>query len=479
MPRSILTGFALALLFSPQLATAADALTKEQATAALHKAIDFFRTKVGVQGGYIYRTSEDLAKREGENKVTATQAWVQPPSTPAVGQAYLSVYQLTGDKQCLDASRETAECLIRCQLASGCWADMLELDPSARKKHAYRVDGGLVGKQQNTSTLDDDKSQSCIRFLMRLDQELKFVDKPLHDTTRLALDTLVAVQYPNGAWPQRFNGPPDDAKFPVKKASYPETWSRKWPGSDYKSYYTFNDDTIADVIGVLLEAARTYQEPRYEAAAKRGGDFILLAQMPAPQPAWAQQYDVDMHPAWARKFEPPAITGSESQSLLRVLMALYRQTGDKRYLEPIPAALAYLKSSQLPTGLLARFNELQTNRPLYFTKEYVLTYSDDDLPTHYGFKVNSKLPAIEAEYQKTLAANVPQVLKPSKPDRPKMSKSLTQQAQAVIDALDARGAWVENGTLRDQGKDDTTTRIIDSKTFAKNLGILGQFIAAE
>ena len=50
------------------------------------------------------------------------------------------------------------------------------------------------------------------------------------------------------------------------------------------------------------------------AAAKRGGDFLLLAQMPEPQPAWCQQYHPDMHPVWARKFEPPAIACSESES---------------------------------------------------------------------------------------------------------------------------------------------------------------------
>ena len=31
-------------------------------------------------------------------------------------------------------------------------------------------------------------------------------------------------------------------------------------------------------------------------------------QMPDPQPGWAQQYDYDMRPMWARKFEPAAIT---------------------------------------------------------------------------------------------------------------------------------------------------------------------------
>jgi PelA/Pel-15E family pectate lyase len=73
-----------------------------------------------------------------------------------------------------------------------------------------------------------------------------------------------------------------------------------------------------------------------------------MSQMPDPQPAWAQQYDANMHPAWARVFEPPSVTGGESQGIMRMLMVLYRETGDKKYLEPIPRALAYLKKSILP-----------------------------------------------------------------------------------------------------------------------------------
>ncbi len=52
-----------------------------------------------------------------------------------------------------------------------------------------------------------------------------------------------------------------------------------------------------------------------------------------------------MQPAWARVFEPPSITGGESQGILRILMALYRETGIIKYFEPIPGALQYLKSS--------------------------------------------------------------------------------------------------------------------------------------
>ena len=46
-----------------------------------------------------------------------------------------------------------------------------------------------------------------------------------------------------------------------------------------------------------------------------------------------------MEPAWARKFEPPAITG-ESFGVMQVLLELYLAYGEPRFLEPIPQALA-------------------------------------------------------------------------------------------------------------------------------------------
>src|SRR5262245_15815753 len=75
---------------------AADAPSKTEAAVALAKAVKFFREQVSVQGGYLYRYSEDLSLREGENKATATMAWVQPPGTPSVGEALLTAYQRTG-----------------------------------------------------------------------------------------------------------------------------------------------------------------------------------------------------------------------------------------------------------------------------------------------------------------------------------------------------------------------------------------------
>jgi hypothetical protein len=470
---------ALAAILAPSSASLGqEAPTRDEAARALKKAIGFFREKVADGGGYLWRYSEDLSLREGEEKATATLAWVQPPGTPSVGEAYLTAHERAGEAYLLDAAAETARALVKGQLRSGGWDYRIESDPEKRKAYAYRTDGPPAAKARNVTTLDDNTTQSAVRFLMHADRALKFEDKPIHEATLSALDALLEAQYPNGAWPQRFDRPPDPADFPVVRAGYPETWPRAWPNVKYTDYYTLNDNTQADVIATLFEAADIYGDARYSDAARRGGDFLILAQMPDPQPAWAQQYNAQMQPAWARKFEPPSVTGGESQGAIRILMEVYRQTGDKKYLAPIPRALDYLETSALPGGRMARFYELKTNRPLYFTRSYELVDTADDLPTHYAFIVPNNVPRLRADYEKLLATD-PSKLRPAR-RAPSYDHSPTLDAAArlAIDSLDPRGAWVEPGRLRASDSEGKADRILTTQTFIRNLDTLGRFLAA-
>ena len=446
--------------------------TADEAAQALRKAVTFFREDVSTEGGYLWRYSTDLSKREGEAAAGPRTVWVQPPGTPSIGEAYLYAHSETGDSYYLDAAKETGLALVKGQLLSGGWDYRIEFDPERRAKYAYRVDQRLDG--ENTTTLDADTTQSALRFLMRLDRALDFKDAAVHEAARFGLDALVKAQYPNGAWPQRYRDFPNEEEYSVKKASYPESWSRTYVKHGYSEYFTLNDNTHSDCIETMLLAADIYWEPRYRSAAAKGGDFLLLAQMPEPQPAWAQQYDMEMHPAWARKFEPPAITGGESQGVIRMLIQLSSRTGDARYLEPIPRALAYLKSSLRPDGKLARFYELRTNSPLYFTKDYQLTYEDDDMPTHYAFVVTSAIDELERaceETRKGLPWRAAAVQ--SGDERP---ENLAARARQAIQLQDERGAWVQEDRLRYQENDDTRS-IIDSGTFAQRVRVLAAYLA--
>ena len=436
------------------------------ARSALRKAVEFFRSEVAVNGTYLWQYSEDLSKREGEGKATYTQGWLQPPGTPSVGLAFLEALKATGDSYYLEAARETAHGLVRGQLKSGGWTYLIDFDPAARKRFAYRVETGAPARNaRNVTTLDDGTTQTAIRFLKRFDAAVKGQDKTVREALEYAIDCLLKAQYPNGAWPQGYNDFPDPEKYKIKKASYPTAWPREWPGAgEYWLRYTLNDAALMSMIEVMLELG----EARCRAAAEKAGDFLFMAQMPDPQPGWAQQYDFEMHPSWARKFEPPAVSGGESQGTLRALLRLYRETGERKYLEPIPRALDYLRRSRLPDGKLARFYELRTNKPLYFTKDYELTYDDSDPPQHYAFKVPDDTDEIRREYERLKADR--------QPAPPKPAGNLEPQVKRIIGAQDSRGRWVESGRLRHHGANDPETNVIRTATFIRNVETLSRYL---
>lgn len=518
--RRFLAGLILAGLgcVTPMAGADSRAPTRDETITALRRAVTFYRTRIAVHGSYGYRTSADLARREGEQAFTATQGWVESPGTAAVGLAYLEAYRLTREPILLEAARETGMALVNGQLVSGGWCEVLEFDPAKRKRFRFRVDdpaaatfkaklapqqpdragflphdrpidNEMNGREEppperpiNVTTFDDDKSQASLRFLMLLDRELQFADSAIHAAVRYAQDGFLAAQRPNGGWPQHFE---DRIEVPFAvdlKASYPESWSREHAWTGFARYYTINDGTLDDLIDTMLLAHEIYGEKRFLESAKRGGDFLILAQMPAPQPAWAQQYNFAMQPVWARIWEPPAISGSESQSVMRMLIELALATGEPRYLEPVPRAVEYLRSSIMADGQLARFYELRTNRPLFTTKTYKLTYDGSDVPTHYGFRTRPQLDAIERSHEEAKrqmaagGAAAPAVKRGARravaPGAP-----TAQEVRTVIAALDARGAWVERGMIRinPPAKERAEQPVIESRTFMRNLHTLARY----
>lgn len=459
---------------------------------ALGLAVNFFRTQVANRGGYVYQYSSDLSKREGEGAVGPDTIWIQPPATPAVGQAYLTAYQYCRDPLLIDAAKEVAQALIWGQLESGGWDNQIEFSADERSKYRYRNHAGLPvqideqsnDKKRNTTTFDDNKSQSACRFLMNLDQALAFEDDAIHEAVMYALNAFGKAQYANGAWPQRYTQfTTAKSKETPLRASFPKDWPRKYPAEKYGEYYTLNDQSICDTIVLMLDAWFIYEDPSYLAAAQRGGDFLILAQLPEPQPGWAQQYDQKMHPAWARKFEPPAVTGGESQAVIETLMTLYRrlaihQEDAVKYLRPVTPALDYYRRSVLPNGKLARFYELETNRPLFFDRDYNLTYEDDDLPTHYSFIVSSKIDRLQRQYDELISTPVENLGKPATMKAPRRSSANSRKVKQILDQIDSRGAWVEKGRLKYHGSDDNTAMVISTRTFSENIILLAEWLGS-
>lgn len=445
--------------------------------ASLARATEYL-VSLSTEGGYLWRYSGDLSQRWGEEEATDTQIWVQPPGTPSVGTAFLAAHKATGDERHLDAAEAAALALARGQLESGGWAYVVEFDPVKRKQWRYRTDAGSSdrdrGAADNTTTFDDNNTQSALRFLMAFLDAATNRSAAATGEIRSALDfglaKMIEAQYPNGAWPQRWDGRPRDPSLhPVRKASIPAEWPHTWARTNYGNYYTLNDGAQQDCIETMLEAFHRLGDDRYLKAAKRGGDFLVLAQLPEPQPGWAQQYNFDMEPAWARAFEPPAVCSSESAVAVRVLVDLFLETGERRYLEPIPPFIEWLKRSQLGPDRWARLYELGSNKPLYGDRDGLIHYTLGEISEErrrgYGWQGGFGVPE-SLNYYETAVKNGPTGWKPDRGGDDESPTPSTSRVARILEQQDERGRWTRGDW-------------VDMRTFVINMRALSAYLEAD
>lgn len=478
------------LCASAALAPAADeALSPQAARIAMEKATAYMRS-ISTEGGYLWRYSEDLKERSGENKATETQIWVQPPGTPSVGMAFLRAYHATGDAKQLEAAKAAADTLAVGQLESGGWDYLIDFDPKAatawyRRSDIGKISAAEAAKRKNYTTFDDDNTQSALRFLLAIADEAKGStearDVRIREARDYALKKLLEAQRPNGGFPQRWTGKPvTAAEYPVQAAKFPKDYPREHPKHTYYGYYTLNDNTHRDCVVTLLDAAKRLGKPEYRAAALKGGDFLILAQLPEPQPAWAQQYGPQLEPAWARAFEPPSVCSNESGGAMRLLVDLYLESGDEKYLEPLPRAIAWFKRSEVAPNTWARMYELNTNKPIYGDRDGKIKYRIEDLSperqTGYSWKGAYGVPSAIAYYEEVKAAGRDAYLakraknaESARTDKGKANrlKALEPKARAALAALDDKGRWLENSK---------TGARIRTEIFVRNMETLADYV---
>jgi len=439
--RSLSLAAALAVL-SPIAVLAQEDLAT-QARSALLRAAHFWSGTVASHGGYVWEYSTDLTtRRRGESgDLPQTTNWVQA-GTPMVGSALLLCYAATGDAALLEAALATGRCLAYGQLESGGWHYSIEHDPQ-RVKHWYHRLGEAGKALGNVTTFDDDNTQSATRFLIELDRYVD--DAEISAAVARALDCFHRAQYRDGAW---------DGAWPQR---YPP------PKGTYGEFPTFNDGSMSDCVRTMLLAWDTYGRPEDEAAVRRCMEFYLRAQQPPPQAGWPQQVDRDLEPAWARRFEPPSVCGGESADNCSVLMDLAQRLNEPRCLDAVGRCVEWYRASRIggtdERGTWARFYELKTNRPLYFTRTYELTYDDKDLPLHYSFKSNYGVNAMIRRYEALRQAGLQPAVEAQNPDQrsPEAWKAaadgLQERVKTAIETLDDQGRWVRRVPRREQTRD--------------------------
>jgi hypothetical protein len=411
---------------------------------AVDEGIAFFYS-INTYGGYVYYVTTDLKERWGESRADEHTIEVQPPGTPAVGMTFLRANRVTGNPDHLKAATDAAFALIRGQNELGGWAHTIRFNHPKDRRISF----------------DDDQTQSAIRFLMTLDQQVD--DDSLTTAIEKSLQLMIDSQLDNGGWPH---------KYPAR--------------GDYHDYATFNDQGINDCIRTMIDAIRFYGKAEYRECLNKVGRFMMISQLPPPQPGWAQQYNEFLQPAWARDFEPPAVCPAVTLNNLFTLMDLYMFTNNNLYLKPIPDAIRWLDDIRLPNGNWARFVEIGTGNSLYYDRGRIRVNSTDELHierrTGYGYETNlaerlqKAKKRFDAIQDKTKAHE-------TELSRKQKEQKLIPEVKAIIAEQDKLGRWVSKSDrykrhtpgVRWNGEYDVKDRI-SSAEFNRNINILCEYL---
>ena len=297
-------------------------------------------------------------------------------------------------------ARGIANSVLQYQSATGAWPKNTDLTKSPVTPEILAE----IQRSGSADTIDNGATTTPMRFLAVVGEatgEVRY-----REAFDRGLDYLLAAQYPNGGWPQF---------FPLR------------PG--YYSHLTFNDDAMVNVLRLVRDVGAgkapysfvgAPRKAKAGAAFARGIEVILRTQLKRDGrlTAWCAQYDEKtLEPAWARKYEPPSLSGNESVGITRLLMEIEKPSPE--IVSAIEAAVAWLKESAIAGVrieeftnadgkkdlravadasaplLWARFYELGGNRPMFLDRDSKVRYdlSEIDHERRNGYAYYGVWPA--------------------------------------------------------------------------------------
>jgi PelA/Pel-15E family pectate lyase len=325
-----------------------------------------------------------------------------------------------------DEARAVADSVLRYQSSVGAWPKNTDLLTPATPEALAAVEKG--GK---ANTIDNGATTLPIRFLARMVVATDVAS--YRDAVLRGVDYLLASQYANGGFPQF---------YPLRKGYY--------------AHITYNDGAMINALELLRDIALA-REPlafidaerraRAADAVARGLDCILKTQVvqDGKLTVWCAQHDeVTLAPAWARKYEPPSLSGAESVGIVRFLMAIERPSPE--VIASIEGAVAWFRAVSIsgqrldyvrrgdgrnervlvadPAAppLWARFYELGTNRALYMDRdsEPVYDFAQIDYERRSGYNYHTTAPGdlLERDYPAWRAKHAPAEANSSTPAIP-------------------------------------------------------------
>lgn len=266
-------------------------------------------------------------------------------------------------------------------------------------------DSLLRSKNELHTTYDNGSTYAQVAYLAKAYTRTK--NEAYKTAVLKGLDFITTSQYANGGWPQY---------YPLEK--------------NYSRYITYNDDAYIGIMNLLKDIVDNTNDYRFideatrqkiQASYNKGIDCILQTQINdnGKPTAWCQQHDeVTLQPAWARKFEPPAICNGESAGIVLFLMRIKQPSPAVK--NAIRNAVAWFNESKIlntkvqvidapemttaftvsrhdrivvnspgAPPIWTRYYELKTHRPMFCNRDskvvYALTEVDRERRDGYGW----------------------------------------------------------------------------------------------
>jgi len=324
--------------------------------------------------------------------------------------------RLKGDWYASAEAVAAADSVLRYQSAHGAWPKNTDLLAPASPEALAEIEKG--GK---ANTIDNGATTAPMQFLALVGNATG--RPPYHAAALRGLDYLLAAQYPNGGFPQF---------YPLRPKGY---YSR----------ITYNDGAMINTLELLREVAAGQapwafvdagRRARAADAVIRGIDCILRTQIrqAGALTVWCAQHDEKtFEPAWARAYEPPSFSGSESVGIVRFLMMI--ENPSPEVVAAIEGAVTWFRQNAI-TGqrldqrrnddgrkerliipdpaappLWARFYELGTNRPLYMDRDSKPNYDfmkvSYERRSGYGYHTTAPSALLDRDYPAWRARQTP------------------------------------------------------------------------
>ena len=331
----------------------------------------------------MFSTENFLKGKDGWNPKTADDRWLEKTRPDWKQVSWNEALRQPPLWYQTDEAARIADQLLIYQKDNGGWEKNIDMAAMLTRQEK----DALAAKKSDISetTIDNSSSYTQAEYLAKIITASLLKPTPPNNFPKYkeafnrGVDYVVSSQYDNGGFPQF---------FPLKKGYY--------------THITFNDDAMIGALEVLRDIANKTDdykfvddERRSKAARAVAKALPLILKLQIEQngkkTVWAQQYDeVTLKPAWARKYEPPCLTGNESVAIIRFLM---REKPTREIRAAIEAAIDWFKKNQLngirwvrtngdnavvkdknAPPLWARYYEFDTMKPIFLGRDSVIKY---------------------------------------------------------------------------------------------------------